>query len=290
MKSNPTMLRRLSVLLILGLTGFNSYAQEPDNQPKVSLKINLVAWGEDIPGLRIKSKSKAKETTALGFRYSKPLNYSGSRILEISQKEGAELPPPPDREFDPRFDKPRPKTPVKDKAQEAVDRSETPKEILRRREKNPELIALATLPTNSSQVTILLAPGSGGTYQTYVIDDDPRRLKKGVLKIHNLSHEKVAIQCNKLPPKQLSYGESMMVAPSKKKSIIYKLAYLKGDKWKTQETNLINVGPQDQVQFIILQSNASYFSSGTGSRTGHLQRVELRRTPADEAAAAESNE
>lgn len=281
MKSNSPMLQRLSTLLVLGLSCVIASAETSDDEPKVSLKINLVSWGEDLPGLKIKAKGRGKETTALGFRYSKAIKYSGPQTLEISQTEGAKLPDPPEREFDPRFDKPRPKKAIKEN--KPIDRSKTPKEILARREKNPELIALAKLPLNSRQVTVLLAPGSGGTYQTYVIDDDPRHLPKGTLRIYNLSQEKVALICNKTIKKQLSYGDSMMVRPKKKQFVVYKLAYLdKNGKWKMQETNLINVRADDQVQFLILQSNASFFTASTGSRSGFLQCVELRRSPQDD--------
>ena len=52
---------------------------------QVSLKADLVSWGEDIQGLTLKSAGKGEPVTALAFRYSKPVHYSGPEVMEIHQ-------------------------------------------------------------------------------------------------------------------------------------------------------------------------------------------------------------
>ena len=52
---------------------------------QVSTKIDLVAWGADIPCLALGSPEKQPFVTALGFRYSEPVPYAGPLAVEIFQ-------------------------------------------------------------------------------------------------------------------------------------------------------------------------------------------------------------
>ena len=237
---------------------------------KVSLKIDLVSWGEDIPGLTIKKD----EVSALAFRYSKTIRYSGSQILEISQTPGAKLPEPELSAEDKELMKKLP--PVVTPPVKPVDPAEIPPEILARRKENPNLVALAMIPANSTRVTVLLAPGKGGTFQTYVIDDDPTKLPYGKLRIHNYSAIPIALRCNGTELKELKTREAMYVSPVQEQ-VIYELAYKKDNEWQIQENNLLPINADEQSQMIILQSDASFFSSSDGSRGGYLQTVVLKR-------------
>ena len=78
----------LRLLAFTTLTLLSAVHGQSPAESKVSLKIDLVSWGEDIPGLTIKKE----EVSALAFRYSKTIRYSGSQVLEISQTPGAKLP------------------------------------------------------------------------------------------------------------------------------------------------------------------------------------------------------
>ena len=60
-----------------------AFAQKATQQ--VAMKIDVVSWGETIPGLSIKSGKAGVPVTALAFRYSKPVTYVGPNILEISR-------------------------------------------------------------------------------------------------------------------------------------------------------------------------------------------------------------
>lgn len=226
---------------------------------QVSLKADLVAWGADIPGLTLKSAGKGEPVTALAFRYSKPLSYSGPEIMEIHQ--------------DPAL------------AAQATEGSQNtapvPPDLLKRREKEPTLVALAKLPAGSRRVTVLIAPASAGTYQTVVIDDDPTKLPHGRLRILNYSPVKIAMRCNGKASKELKTKDDFLVAPQDGQ-VIYELAYDNKGKWKMQENNLLAVAPKEQVQLIVLKSDHEFFTSSDGSRSGFLQKVVLRR--ADDAA------
>ena len=244
--------------------------------PQTRAKINLVAWGEDITGLRLGKDSK--EVTALAFRYGSTVRYSGPRLLEISRADHPDPPPAPRQDEGHGENSPK----VRDKEMDAPVRGKVPAPILKRREKNPELVALAALPEGSRYVTILLAPGPGGTFTSYVIDDDPRQFPPGRLRVHNFSKQLIAMSCNKSKPRTVKPGGSFTLAP-KKETVLYQLAYQQGGKWKMYERNILSVPPGEQVQFFILQSEASFFVSGQGSRTGFLQTVDLRRSPRQEA-------
>ena len=227
---------------------------------QVSIKADLVSWGEDIPGLTLKSGGKGEPVTALAFRYSKPVHYSGPEVMEIHQ--------------DPA---------IAAKATAASQNTAAiPAELLERRKKEPTLVALAKLPANSRRVTVLIAPASSGTYQTYVIDDDPTKLPLGELRILNYSPVKIAMRCNGRAVNEMKTKDSMVVPPKQDGQVVYELAYDNKGKWKMQENNLLTVNPKEQVQLIVLKSDADFFTNSDGGRSGFLQKVVLRR-PSEEA-------
>lgn len=227
---------------------------------QISLKVDLVSWGADIPGLTLKSGSKGEATTALAFRYSKPISYSGPEVMEIHQDPASAA-----------------------KATEgSQNTAPVPPELLARREKEPTLVALAKLPAGSRRVTVLIAPASAGTYQTQVIDDDPTKLPQGQLRILNYSPVKITMRCNGKAAKELKTRESFVVPPQDGQ-VVYELAYDNQGKWKMQENNLLAVNPKEQAQLIVLKSDADFFTNSDGSRSGFLQKVVLRR-PAEDAA------
>jgi len=248
-----------SKLLTLAIATFAAIASVASAQ--VSLKADLVSWGEDIPGLTLKSGGKGEPVTALAFRYSKPVNYSGPEVMEIHQ--------------DPAM------------AAKATEGSQNtaaiPPELAERRKKEPTLVALAKLPVGSRRVTVLIAPLSAGTYQTYVIDDDPTKLPFGQLRILNYSPVKIAMRCNGKAAKEMKTKDSFAVPPQPDGQVVYELAYDNQGKWKMQENNLLAVGPKEQVQLIVLKSDADFFTNSDGGRSGFLQKVVLRR-PAEDAA------
>jgi hypothetical protein len=227
---------------------------------QVSLKADLVSWGEDIPGLTLKSAGKGEPVTALAFRYSTPVRYSGPEVMEIHQDPATAA-----------------------KATEASQNTAPiPPELLERRKKEPTLVALAKLPAGSRRVTVLIAPASSGTYQTYVIDDDPTKLPLGELRILNYSPVKIAMRCNGKAVKEMKTKDSFVVPPQQDGQVVYELAYDNKGKWKMQENNLLSVNPKEQVQLIVLKSDADFFTNSDGGRSGFLQKVVLRR-PAEDA-------
>lgn len=268
-----------TALLILALALPVSAQEEGEN---VSLRIDFVSWGDDIQGLKL---GRGQEFTALAFRYSEPVNYSGSRILEISQTSNTEQ----DAEFermreerrkrDAEAGLPVPQNIPKAPRATAADGTgeKVPPAIEAGRKKNPDLVALVNLPANSRRVTVLLAPGPAGTFLTQVIDDDPSRLPAGRVRIHNFSPHLIALRSPAQQPKQLKNRESYVAVPQDG-TLIYELAYQLDGEWEIQENNLVTVPPTDQVQMVILQSDAEFFTSTSGSRGGFLQTVILRRT------------
>lgn len=226
-------------------------------ETNVTVKIDIVAWGDPIQGLSITSGGKNLPVSALAFEYSKAVSYSGSNVLELSAGSAA---------------------PAGDSKKIPADSKSQLSELDKRRLKNPNLVALAILPTGSKRVTVLIAPAANGTYQTYVIDDDPAKLPPGKLRIHNYSPIPIAVRCNRKESHELKNKQSAVVSPEDG-NVIYELAYLNDGKWKMQENNLIRVGDTDQVQMVVLKSEADFFTSGDGSRGGFLQIVTLRRSP-----------
>lgn len=224
----------------------------------VSMKLDIVAWGPEIGGLSFKSGDENQAVTALPFRYSKPVSYSGSALLEIHQ--------PPE---------------MAAKLTEASNNTAAiPPELEQRRKDKPTLVALARLPAASKRATILIAPARAGTYQTVVIDDDPSKLPPGRLRVLNYSPLKIAMGFNGTPPRAMAVRGSVLVSP-REEEITYSLAYDNAGKWKMQENNVLRVGPDEQVQFIVLKSDDDHFQSSDGSRSGFLQTVVLRRPAKD---------
>ena len=231
-------------------------------QEQVSMKLDIVAWGPRVEGLSLKAGGEA--ITAEPFIYTKAVAYSGSSILELHQSADAAA-----------------------KATEASQNSAPlPPELAKLREKDPTIVALAKLPAGSRRATVLIAPAQAGTYQTVVIDDDPSKLPFGKLRIHNYSPIKVAMRCNGKTQKELKTKESFVVDPNSNSEVIYELAYDNQGKWQMQENNLIPVPKDEQVQLIVLKSDADFFTSSDGSKSGFLQTVTLRRPSKEDAAAA----
>lgn len=223
------------------------------------MKIDLVAWGDAVSGLTLKSAKGRDPVTALAFRYSKPVSYSGPTVMEIHQGTA----PAAAAEAQPAAAAP-------------VTANNLAAVLAERRKKEPTLVSLAILPAASSHATVLLAPAAGGTFQAYVIDDDPSKLPYGRLRIHNLSPLTIAMRCNNKAAKQLKTKESFVVAPENDE-VIYELAYHSEGEWTTQENNIAAVRETEQAQLVVLKSDASFFTSQDGSRSGFLQSVILRR-------------
>lgn len=245
-------------------------AQEPDPAPappaapavpassgQVSMKLDIVSWGSDLKGLTFKTAGRGQEITALAFTYSKPITYSGPDVLEIFQDAAAA---------------------AASVGTKIVENGAPPSpELEKRRKDDPTLVAIAKLPMNSRRATVLIAPAKGGTYQTFVIDDDPSKSPYGRLRIHNYSPLRIALRCNNgKAGKELGIKDTFIVAPENGQ-VLYELAYQKDNKWKNQENNVIPVHEKEQVQLIILKSDAGFFQSSDGSRGGFLQAVVLRR-------------
>jgi hypothetical protein len=228
-------------------------------QDQVAMKLDLVAWGPTIEGLSVKAGGKGEKVTAQAFTYSKPVAYSGSAVMEIHQ--------------DPA------------EAAKATEGSQNaaaiPAELSKLREKDPTIVAIAKLPPGSRRATVLIAPAQSGTYQTFVIDDDPSKLPYGQLRIHNYSPIKIAMRCNGKAQKEMKTKETFLVTPENTK-VIYELAYDSQGQWEMQENNMITVPKDEQVQLIILKSDADFFTSSDGSRSGFLQTVTLRRPAKEE--------
>ena len=280
MKSNipPALLSALACLWSTLPASAQKSSQE------VSMKIDVVSWGETIPGLTIKSNKAGTPVSALAFRYSKPVNYSGPNILEISQtSQGAALPgtpaTAPKATPKPATADAPPAAPA-DANAPADAASQIPAAILARRKDNPNLVALALLPADSKHITVLLAPAAAGTFLAYVLDDDPSKLPFGRLRIHNLSPHFIAMRCNNSTVSKLHTKDAVVVAP-KNREVIYELAYEKDGEWVEQENNLATVRDDEQVQLVVLQSEATFFASADGSHSGFLQTVTLRRSKRD---------
>jgi hypothetical protein len=250
-------------------------------EPTVAMKVDLVAWGDTITGLSLKSGEKQAVVSALGFRYSDPVSYSGPVILEI-RKAGSSISSSSEQEIS-EEDKQHEMKPLT--APDAKTDNDTPAkpkqgitlELENRRKKDPSIVALAALPKSGCRrATVLLAPADGGTFTAYVIDDDPSKLPMGQLRIHNLSPIPIAMRCNGKQGAELKTSETLLV-PAHNEQLIYELAYKLGDKWKMQENNIIQLRSTEQVQMMVLKSDNSFFQSTDGSSGGFLQIVTLRR-------------
>ena len=244
----------------------------------VSMKIDVVAWGNEIRGLSFKSGAKGN-INALPFRDSTPVAYSGSVIMEIYQTETPTVAPGPKPTADDLAHELHPL--IVEEKTDPNNKSEAKQglalELEKRRQKEPTLVALAALPGGACRrATVLLAPADSGTYLAYVIDDDPSKLPVGQVRIHNLCPFPVAMRCNGTPSKELKTRDAIIVPP-KNDHLIYELAYKLGDEWTVQENNVIPIRSKDQTQMIVLKSKNSYFLSSDGSSGGFLQIITLRR-------------
>jgi hypothetical protein len=253
MKSDLTKI--LALLLAVVSAPVATFAQG-----EVSMRLDIVGWGDEISGLTLGAPG-GTPFTAHAFRYSKALPYSGPAVLEIYQSGGEAA---------------APAAPLA--AGEATKLPTAYKQVLERRKNKPGLVALAALPVGSKRATVLLLPAPGGIYMTHVLDDDPSKLPVGRLRIHNLSPLPLAIRTGGKDNHQLPLHGSCTVAPVNQE-LLYELAYQEDDEWKVQENNLIPVADDEQTQMVVLKSDSSYFSSSNGSRGGYLQIVFLRRLP-----------
>lgn len=241
------------------------------------MKIDVVAWGNAIGGLSFKAGRKEGAITAKSFTYSEPIAYSGPRILQIHQSgsgavdqaQGTSTPEDQEHQSHP-LPLPGPESGA------AAPQTPLAKELAKRRKEDASIVALVPLPTNTRRATVLLAPAAAGTYQGYVIDDDPSKLPVGKLRVHNLAPMPIAMQFSGGQRKEMRPRETFLVNPSNG-AAVYRLAYRAGDEWKIQESNIIRVRPDEQTQFIVLKSSNQFFLSADGSSGGYLQLVTLRR-------------
>jgi hypothetical protein len=271
----------LFALLLLG----TDILRAQDNGAEVSMRIDFVSWGEDLSGLEVRNGKRGDSVKALAFRYSKPLEYSGSQILALALGEGSD---DAAREMAEAYEERRrsdkaegldvPDAPfVPQAAPEARD-GEIPKTLAQAREKDPALAALVKLPAASRRVTILLAPGPDRSLVPHIFDDDPTRQPLGMVRVHNLSKHTVSLLMATGKARELQPGKSFLV-PAPEGTFAYELAYQTEGAWKLQENNLVNVRANEQMHMVILRSEASFFSSSDGSRGGFMQTAFLRRTP-----------
>lgn len=245
---------------------------------EVTMRIDVVSWGDEIGGLSIKSGEKDGGITALPFQYSQPVSYSGPAVMEIYKNGDGNVKPRPGPSAEDLLHELKPLEPETEKASPDAPRQGILLELDKRRAKKPNLVALAQLPTGCRRATVLLAPAPGGIYLAYVIDDDPAKLPAGQIRIHNLSPQPVSLRCNGAATKTIKTRASL-VLPATHQALSYDLAYELDGEWKFQEHNIIPVREDEQTQMIILRSANSFFHSADGSTGGFLQCVILRRSP-----------
>lgn len=249
----------------------------------VSAKLDIVAWGDEIGGLSLKSGEKAGDITAHAFTYSKPVSYSGPAVVEIFKNGDGNTKPkaqPSEEDLKHQMIPLQPEPPAAGK--EEPQKQGLALELEKRREKAPNLVALASLPPGCRRATVLLAPVGDGTFIAYVIDDNPDKLPVGQLRVHNLSQYPIAMRFDKGATKEMK-TRSAMVVPVKNEQVAYDLGYKLGNEWKFQEHNYLPVYAADQTQMVVLKSTNSFFLSSDGSTGGFLQVVTLRRSPSTEA-------
>ncbi|MDB6079345.1 MAG: hypothetical protein JWO82_3092 [Akkermansiaceae bacterium] len=247
---------------------------------KVQATLDFVAWGEDLSGVEIAEGTQHVPATALAFRYSQPVKYNGSQVLSIYWNKGnAPAPPPPPAppKGAPTPPAPAPVAPPKGTAPTGAGDEKISDELAKRREKEPTLAAIVPLIAGATQMTILLAPGPQNSFRCYVIDDEPTRFPWGKIRVHNYAAIPIGVRMNQGKMTPLKNQESLIAPTGADGSLVYELAYPKDGKWKMQENNVLQVKPDEQVHFIVLQSDASFFRSSDGSKGGFLQSVTLRR-------------
>lgn len=232
----------------------NVSAQAED---QVSVRVDLVAWGQPIQGLSLKSAS-GQPHAALSFTYTKSIPYSGPALMEIHQS-GASPPEVPAGEKAPAI----------------------PPALLERRKQSPTLVALAPIPSGARRVTVLLAPAPGGVFQAYVINCDPSKVPVGKLSVLNLSPYKIAMRFAGAPQQRQLAPNAALIANPLNQQVVYELAYLDAEEWITQESNILPVPNEDQTLMIVLKSDSELFRSSFGGVRGFLQLVTLRRGPGE---------
>lgn len=252
MKSDITSF--LAAVFALVLAPAAALAQGND----VTMRLDVVGWGQEIPGLTLRSAG-GSPFTAHAFSYAKPVTYSGPAVLEIFQAGDASAPASPI-------------TP-----EEAAKLPSALKRVLERRQTRPGLVALAALPSGSKRATVLLLPAPGGVYLTQVFDDDPSKLPLGRLRVHNLSPLPLAVRFNDKESSTLPVQGSCLATPINQE-LLYELAYEEDGEWKVLENNLISVADDEQTQMVVLKSESSLLVSSNGSRSGYLQTIFLRRS------------
>ncbi|GHC44113.1 hypothetical protein [Roseibacillus persicicus] len=250
-------------------------------EAKVAMTVDLVAWGDTIEGLSLKTEGKGETLTALPFTYSTPARYTGPALMEVHQKGGSNS-SGNDEEISAEDAEHESKPLVVEQKPEDLEdlsKSKDPivRELFRRRETEPSLVALVKLPTNTKRATVLLAPAGGGLYQPYVINDDPSKLPPGKLRVHNLSPFDISMRFSGKQKADLKPGRDSVINAANGRAV-YELSY-KGPKgWEIQENNVIPVRPTEQTQLIVLKSDNSYFLSSDGAAGGFMQIVILRRS------------
>lgn len=285
-KSSPSAGFRRSKSEIVSLLLLGSVLCLPvlkAQQDGIVAKVDLVAWGDAIPGLSFTAESATETITALPFQYSKPATYKGSSLMAIHQHSSpAATTPPAIEDPDAKAHESRPLLPSQPSNAANPQRPKTglALQLENLRKEQPTLVALARIPSGCNRATVLLAPNGDGTFQAMVVDDNPDKLPAGKLRVHNLSPYPITMRFNSMAsaPKELKRNEAAVVdAPSEQ--VIYELAYKLGEEWKFQENNILPVRASEQTQMIILRSDNRFFLSSDGATGGFLQQVVLRRTP-----------
>lgn len=247
------------------------------DQPEVDLRIDFVAWGNAISGLSLDPKREDGKITARAFQYSEPVRYRGPRVLKLHQSgsgEGVDEAIPMTEEDREHESIPLPRDEI-EQGQARV--SPVPKALAALREEEPTLVSLVALPLGARRVTVLLAPAAEGTFEGYVINDDPTQLPAGRLRVHNLSPHPIMMTFNGKRAKPMGPGDKTLInAPGG--HVVYQLAYQTKEEWTVQENNILPVHPDEQTQLIVLRSNNQFFQSSDGASGGYLQMVTLTRS------------
>jgi len=276
MKSN---IIRAFTGLMLSVSPF-SLVRAQTAYPDVSMKIDLVAWGDGISGLSLHSGAgnKTSAVSAFPFSYSKAVPYSGPSLMEIYQTAAVEAPvsrgPLPEDASIPI---------LPDENADKAEKMAVPPLLRELRKKKPNLVALATLPVGSRRATVLLAPGPDHTFQTFTIDDDPNQLPFGRVRIHNLTPFPIVVRCKGGKALQLKPKETVVAIPENH-YIFYELGYQDGEEWKILKNDMLRVADDEQAHMVVLKSDNQFFRSSDGSMGGAFQVVVLRRTKEAETA------
>lgn len=284
MKSNITPI--LGPLLLAVLAAAPLPRAHAQAEERVKVRVDLVAWGDEIRSLSFDKSVTTGRLTALPFTYSEPATYTGPPLMAIYQGEDSRKQEAPSALGPDGKRVPLP-VPVENATKLPAEDPAKPQtgllaELERRRIKEPKLAALVPLPPGCTRVTALLAPLGNGMFQAYVIDDDPAKLPPGKVRVHNLSPLPVSIRCAGAKEGKILKPRDAFIADAPEGYFGYELAYQKDDAWEYQENNVVPVRAGDQVQFVVLQSEHGFFLSLDGSKSGFLQLVVLRRTPRNE--------